>query len=104
MIDLHTHTSYSDGTWSVKELLSKAKEANIELLSITDHDTVEAYLEMKENDYSYIFPNRIINGVELNVIANGSSIELLVYNYDLDTMNKWCLNKYKNPDEKVIIL
>ena len=100
MIDLHTHTTYSDGTWSVKKLLTEAEKSNIELLSITDHNSVKAYYEIQENDYSELFSNRIINGVELNVIANGSSIELLVYDYDLDAMNEWCLNKYKKPDEK----
>ena len=78
MIDLHTHTTYSDGTWSVKKLLTEAEKSNIELLSITDHNSVEAYYEIQENDYSKLFSNRIIKGVELNVIANGSSIELLV--------------------------
>ncbi|MBQ5475536.1 MAG: PHP domain-containing protein, partial [Lachnospiraceae bacterium] len=82
MIDLHTHTSYSDGTWSVKELLIEAKKAKLELLSITDHDNVKAYLELRNHDYNEYYNGKIINGVELNVIANGSNIELLVYDFD----------------------
>ena len=96
MLDLHTHTNYSDGTWTVKELLKKAQESKIELLSITDHNNVKAHLELRDNDYTHIFNNRIINGVELNVIAHGSSIEVLVYDFDLDTINNWCLNNYKS--------
>lgn len=39
MIDLHTHTKYSDGTDTVKEIIEKAKRINLEVLSITDHNT-----------------------------------------------------------------
>ncbi|HIS17020.1 MAG TPA: PHP domain-containing protein, partial [Candidatus Coprovivens excrementavium] len=37
MIDLHMHTIFSDGTDSVEEILKKAKKANLEIISITDH-------------------------------------------------------------------
>ena len=46
MIDLHTHTKYSDGTWEVKDLLINAEKNNVDLLSITDHDSVKAHLEL----------------------------------------------------------
>ena len=45
MIDLHMHTNYSDGSDSVKELLMKANKANLEIISITDHNTCAAYKE-----------------------------------------------------------
>ena len=35
MIDLHTHTNYSDGTWNLRKLLEEAEKTNIEVLSIT---------------------------------------------------------------------
>ena len=63
MIDLHTHTNYSDGTWDVKKLLAEAEKAKIEVLAITDHDNVKAHLEIRENDYSKIFTGKIIRGV-----------------------------------------
>ena len=47
MIDLHTHTKYSDGTWDVQKLLQEAEKNNVELLAITDHDTVKAHLELE---------------------------------------------------------
>ena len=40
-IDLHTHTHCSDGTLSPEELVTKAKEAGLEALAITDHDAVD---------------------------------------------------------------
>ena len=49
MIDLHTHTNHSDGTDSVEEILKNAEKNNIEILSITDHDSVDAYFELERN-------------------------------------------------------
>ena len=49
MIDLHCHTTNSDGTWTVEELLKKAQEINLEVLSITDHDSVKSYFEIQKN-------------------------------------------------------
>ena len=43
MIDLHTHTNFSDGTDSLEELLQNAENAKLEVLSITDHDTTDGY-------------------------------------------------------------
>ena len=45
MIDLHTHTTYSDGTDNLTTLLKNAENSHIEVLSITDHVTCEAYKE-----------------------------------------------------------
>ena len=46
MIDLHTHTNHSDGTDSVEELLLNAEKKKLEIISITDHDSVDAYYEL----------------------------------------------------------
>lgn len=100
MIDLHTHTNYSDGTWTVKELLNYAQKSQIEVLSITDHDTTKAYLELRENDYNNLFSGEIINGAELNVINNGIRIEVLIYDYDLDKITNWCENNYRREISK----
>jgi hypothetical protein len=43
LIDLHCHTTCSDGTLSPAALLDHAREAGVHVLAITDHDTIEAY-------------------------------------------------------------
>ena len=48
MIDLHTHTNYSDGTDSPASLVRKACEAGLRALAITDHDTLDGYLAAVE--------------------------------------------------------
>ena len=40
-VDLHTHTTASDGQYAPAELVAKAREAGIELLAVTDHDTLD---------------------------------------------------------------
>lgn len=96
MIDLHTHTSYSDGTWDVKTLLENAKKNNVELLSITDHDSVKAHLELKEKDYSNYYDGKIITGAEFNCVFNNAKIELLGYKFDIEEMSKWIEETYNN--------
>ena len=48
MIDLHTHTNYSDGTDPPATLVRKACEAGLRALAITDHDTFDGYLAAVE--------------------------------------------------------
>lgn len=99
MIDLHVHTNYSDGTWNLKELLIKAQESNVSILSITDHDTVKAYKELNENDYSKLYSGKIITGGEFNALFNNAKIELLGYDFDVIKMDRFCENTYSK--EKV---
>lgn len=52
MIDLHIHTTYSDGTKNVTQILKQAEELNLDYISITDHDKVSAYEELKNINIS----------------------------------------------------
>ena len=45
-IDLHSHTSWSDGTTSVGELFAQARTAGLDVLALTDHDTVAGWPEL----------------------------------------------------------
>ena len=47
MIDLHTHTTFSDGTWPVEKLLKVAEEEKVTTLAITDHDTALPHIKLK---------------------------------------------------------
>ena len=99
MIDLHCHTTNSDGTWTVEELLKKAQEINLEVLSITDHDSVKSYFEIQKNrELQNVFKGKIINGVELNCVFDGIKIEALAYDFDLDKVNNW-LEEYYTPEK-----
>ncbi|MGL5378313.1 MAG: PHP domain-containing protein [Cetobacterium sp.] len=78
--DLHTHTTYSDGTFSVQELLNRAKSIGLSGISITDHDTMEGTSEAREiaKDLNLDF----ISGIEFSCFYNGDEIHILGYNLD----------------------
>lgn len=95
MIDLHTHTKYSDGTDDVVTLLKKAEEIGLEYLSITDHSTCKAYEELKTIDISKYYTGKLICGCEFFTTINGETIELLGYNLNTDILNAELPNMYK---------
>lgn len=62
-VDLHTHTTASDGQYSPSELIDRAKDAGIQCLAVTDHDTVDGVEEaVKAGSTNGIL---VLRGVEL---------------------------------------
>lgn len=88
MVDLHTHTKYSDGTDDVIPYLQKAENVGLKCISITDHDTVEAYMELKNIDIKKYYTGKIITGCEIFTLIDGTTIELLGYDIDTDIMEE----------------
>lgn len=82
MIDLHLHTCYSDGTDTVKDLLINAESKKLEIISITDHDSVDAYKELENSNIRNLFTGKIIVGTELKAYYNGIPMEVLGYGID----------------------
>jgi hypothetical protein len=76
--DLHTHTTFSDGTFSPKELIESAKEKELSGLSITDHDTIDAYYHLPKIDFL------IGIGAEFSCFFKDESIHILGYDFHLD--------------------
>ena len=89
MIDLHMHTSYSDGADSLIELLKKAEELNLEYISITDHDTCKAYEELADLEVKKYYNGKIIPGVEIKCAYNKRLIEVLGYNVNTKIINEY---------------
>lgn len=100
MIDLHMHTTYSDGTDSLKELLKKAQEKQISVISITDHNNCDAYIELEKLNVKDYFKGKIIAGIELNTKADGIPIEILGYNIDYNKMNELAKKTYLSFDKR----
>lgn len=76
-VDLHSHTNYSDGFNSPKELIDKAKNKGIDLLSITDHDNLAGIEEAAE--YGKEVGVEIIPGVEISSDIMDREIHILGY-------------------------
>ena len=78
MIDLHIHTKYSDGEYTVKKILEICEQTGLEVMSITDHDSVGAYLEMEKNpELKQIFHGQIIPGTELSFNKDNHLFDVL---------------------------
>lgn len=82
--DLHSHTKYSDGSLSAQALIELAIERGITHLAITDHDTVQAHLQLTENNNSYATEKiNIIKGIELSSQWNNMGVHIVGLNIDI---------------------
>ena len=100
MIDLHMHTTYSDGTESCTTILKKCQEKNLSYISITDHNTALAYEELEKINVKSLFNGKIIPGIELNTKALNIPIEILGYGIDYKKMNELVKNVYIPAEER----
>lgn len=79
-IDLHTHTSYSDGALTTTELLQRARQLGITTISITDHDTIEGVAEAITLGSTMNIT--VIPGIELSVTFNQREVHILGYYFN----------------------
>lgn len=77
--DLHSHTVLSDGVLSPHELLSRAIDRGVDVLAITDHDTIEAYQDIPEAHDNL----RLVPGIELSTQWGSNGIHVLGLHIDL---------------------
>lgn len=90
MIDLHTHTTASDGQYTPEELVYKAAEKNISVLAITDHDTISGLEEGAEacRKTGITF----VPGIEINIQRPNCEFHLLGLGLNLNGISE-SLNK-----------
>ena len=91
LIDMHTHTNYSDGDLSPQELIKLAIDKGIGTLAITDHNTIEGIKKVNKNNDTIVASGiKIINGIELSAKTDIGRMHILGYGIDL---NNEALNK-----------
>jgi len=92
IIDMHTHTNFSDGELSPNELIRLAINKKIGTLAITDHDTLDGIKNIDENNSLIIDSGiKIINGIELSAKVDKGTMHIL--GYDFDKNNETLNNK-----------
>lgn len=93
--DLHCHSFCSDGSMSPKELVDSALQEGLKALSITDHDTIEAYSEVS----SYAKERGLIlgPGVELSTEHKKQSVHILGYDFSIESesLKAYCVRQQK---------
>ena len=75
MIDLHVHTTASDGQYTPAQIIQKAAEKNIKTVAITDHDTIAGLEEAKQAGRS--LGVTVVPGIELNITFPTGEFHLL---------------------------
>ena len=78
-IDLHIHTTFSDGVMSPTEIVDTALECGLDCIALTDHDNILSW----DIANKYVIENnlklQIISGVEINTIYKGYEVHILGY-------------------------
>ncbi|MFG3135311.1 PHP domain-containing protein [Streptomyces sp. NPDC048211] len=80
-IDLHTHSTASDGTDTPAELVRNAAAAGLDVVALTDHDTVRGHAAAKA-----ALPEglTLVTGAELSCRVDGVGLHMLAYLFDPD--------------------
>ncbi len=78
--DLHIHTNASDGDLTPEELIEKVSGKSLDVIAITDHDTINGYLEAKK--FAADKEIELIPGTEISTVWNDREIHVLAYGFD----------------------
>ena len=104
MIDLHIYSSYSDVSYSVIEILKEAQSKNLEYISITDHDCIDAYEELKKINSIDYYKGKIIIGCEFKCFLDEYNIpiEVLGYGFNLNKIKNYLNNNIMETQSKYL--
>ena len=110
-VDLHMHSDFSDGKLGAIELVEQAQKKGLKFISISDHNTIDAYI------FTNILKDEmVIPAVEFDCVYKGVLIHILGYGIDIDnpelknlysknhlgcSMNLYRLMKLRNPKEVI---
>lgn len=80
MIDLHAHSTRSDGRLTPTELVDRAADAGVTTLALTDHDTVDSLTEARQAADAQCIA--FINGVEISVTWQRRTLHMVGLAFD----------------------
>ena len=95
-INLHIHSNYSlDGEFDIQCLIDFFKKNDFDIISVTDHNTCEAYKHISNNSNIHI-----ITGMEADAIINNHTYDFLCYNFKLAEVYKYANERYESIDKR----
>ena len=104
VVDFHSHTLASDGTYTSAELLAAMKTRGVEVFSVTDHDTLSAYGTLQPNgvDAAEVAPARLVTGIEINTTYRWNEVHILGYGFGLgpSELDSMIAENQKSRDER----
>lgn len=102
LIDLHVHTTYSDGDKTPDEILNLAQEKKIGVIAITDHDNINGLKNIKQQHKNI----KLINGVEFSAKVEKGSMHILGYGIDIEnkSLNDKVIELKSNRINKILFL
>ena len=80
MIDLHLHTTASDGRLSPTELVAHAAASGVRILAVTDHDTIDGFDEAAAEAARRAV--LLVPGIEITAVDRGRDVHMLGYFFD----------------------
>lgn len=80
MIDLHLHTTASDGRCTPRQLVERAAAAGVTAMAVTDHDTTAAVAEVRAAALAHGI--EAISGIEITAVDSGRDVHVLGYFID----------------------
>jgi predicted metal-dependent phosphoesterase TrpH len=92
-VDLHSHTTASDGTLSPAELVRAAVKRGVRVLAITDHDSTDGLAEARTEAMRHP-PLTIVPGLEINCDVPGAEVHVL--GYFVDAAAEWFQDFLRN--------
>ena len=99
VVDLHMHSINSDGTLNAEEMLYMMNDLNVDFASITDHDNVKVYEQIKEVDIKFNKPLTLIPGTELGCSFEGVIRDVLGYGIDTKIIDDFVSNRYSKENQ-----
>ncbi len=85
LYDLHSHTTASDGRLTPEALVQRALDNRVQVLAITDHDSISALRPAQEFINKNQLPLHLINGIEISTLWENKDIHVVGLNLDLNS-------------------
>jgi hypothetical protein len=80
-LDLHIHSTFSDGTMSPAEVVELAWRKRLVAIALTDHDTIDGFIPAQQAAAD--LPLEVVAGLEFSVLHKGTSMHILGYLMDI---------------------